>query len=338
MKAKYGLVVTNIGTPNTPTAKDVGTYLSEFLMDPQVLRIPALFRFLLVRGIIVPFRASKSAEKYKKVWTEQGSPLMQHSKDFVGALQESLGSEWIVELGMRYGTPNFEQACDQLNKHNLEKVFLLPLFPQYALSSSQSSIDHFKKIFFQKQKSLEPKVIDAFFNHPGYTQSWVDVFKKHRPQNFDHVIFSYHGLPQSHLSVLDPVCSKCPQDKECPAHHDTIKTCYRKQCFATTKNLIQALGLSNSECTVGFQSRLGPAWIGPNTETVIDDLAAKGKKNIVVCCPSFVSDCLETLEEVQIGLRERFIERGGESLTMIPCLNAHPTWIQTAKEIVCAQI
>jgi len=346
--ARYGLLLTNIGTPKSFSKEDVGRYLEEFLTDPMVIRAPKLVRNLLVKGLIVPFRAEKSAKLYRKIWTNEGSPLLVQSKKFAEKLQQSLGTDWRVRIGMRYGEPSFNQALASMSVEQLDKIILFPMFPQYALSSSQSSIDQFHAEIqnYEKKKGLslsgKTHVIEPYFSTPRFIESWVTLFLESAPTEFDHVVMSFHGLPLSHLAVLSEKCKACPKMEPCKAECDkeaSQANCYRRQSFRTAELIAQSLKLKPDQYSVGFQSRLGPLeWIRPNTVDVVKNLAAQGKKKIVVLCPSFVADCLETLEEVHMGLKEIFIEAGGESLIPVPCLNAHDHWIESAKELVCKNL
>lgn len=343
--AKRAVLLTNIGTPKSFLAEDVGRYLSQFLMDPNVIRAPALIRTLLVKGIIVPFRAAKSAALYKKVWTPEGSPLMVYSKRFSEKLQLALGNEWIVRIGMRYGDPSFENALKGLPLADLDELVLFPLFPQYALSSTQSSMDHFKETLAALKSSTPlPRVvrsIPSFHDHQGFIEAWKVLFQTHAPAEFDHVVMSFHGLPKAHLTTLSKSCIGCPKTEACSsveAHRKQTPLCYRRQSFETAELIAKALGLPKEKYSVGFQSRLGPnEWIQPDTVEVVKNLAKQGKGKVVVLCPSFIADCLETLEEVQIRLKEDFIEAGGKEFFGLPCLNAQDHWVHAAKEILCAK-
>lgn len=342
---RKGVLLSNIGTPRSFSPEDVGKYLNQFLMDPNVIRAPTPIRALLVKGIIVPFRSKKSAALYKKIWTPEGSPLLVYSKRFAEKLQSVLGNNWFVRVGMRYGEPSFESALKSMPLDELDELILFPLYPQYALSSTQSSIDHFQAALASLQQggkisSLLPvRTIQPFYNNIQVVEAWAQLFRAKAPKEFDHVVMSFHGLPKAHLTTLSQSCSGCPKTSACPTtdqHRKLTPLCYRRQSFETAALIAKSLKLSPDHYSVGFQSRLGPAeWIGPDTLSVVKDLAARGKKRIVVLCPSFVADCLETLEEVQLGMKETFIEAGGEEFHALPCLNADDFWVAAAKEILC---
>jgi len=338
--AKYGVLLTNIGTPSSPSRPDVARYLREFLMDPHVIRLPWPLRALLVQGVIVPFRAARSAALYEKVWMPEGSPLLVHSLEFAKKLQEQLGGDWLVELGMRYGAPSFETAMAQLQAAGVEKLVLFPLFPQYALSSTQTSLDHAAR--FVQSAKLPVQKVEAFYDDAGFVDAWVEQFREMAPKKFEHVIMSFHGLPTAHLTALSADCAKCPKDKSCYPEveaNPSQKNCYRRQSLRTAELIAGRLGLRMDQYTVSFQSRLGVnEWILPNTVNVVDELCRQGVKRLVVMCPSFVADCLETVEEVHIQLRERFLTGGGEEFTVISCLNAHPRWVRAAQELICKNV
>lgn len=345
---RYGVLLTNIGTPNSTDPKDVGAYLDQFLMDPRVIRVPWIFRALLVKGIIVPFRAARSAALYQKVWTREGSPLMVHSKRFAERLQAALGDEWAVRIGMRYGQPSFESALRSMNAGALDKLVIFPLYPQYALSSTQSSLDHavdaVKAALDVKEFPAKPKISSVlpFYLHPGYIDSWREIFAETVLGDYDHVVMSFHGLPKAHMTVLARQCEKCPKTEPCPTSTDAVKeqgNCYRRQSYRTAEAIAKAIGIPAGKYTVSFQSRLGyNEWILPNTVQVVDDLRKKNVEKLVVLCPSFVADCLETLEEVQISLKERFLKAGGKEFTALSCLNTHRRWVEAAQEIVCKSV
>ncbi len=339
---KIGVLVTNIGTPNSPTREDVKLYLNEFLMDPQVIRLPWVFRALLVQGVIVPIRAGRSARLYQKIWRVEGSPLLVESLSFKTQLQQALGDKWVVALGMRYGQPSIQQALETMLAAGIQRLVVFPLFPQYALSSTQSSIDAALVQLTKLRPKMQPTMIEEFHLNPGFIEAWCEQFHAKALRPYDHVVFSFHGLPKAHLTILSQACAGCPKTAPCPpvVDADASQTkCYRRQSFRTAAAIADKLGLKSGDYSVGFQSRLGPnEWILPNTVDVLNQLVESGKKRVVVLCPSFVTDCLETLEEVQMGLCEQFLDAGGQEFTAIDCLNSHPAWVSAAKEIVCQSL
>jgi len=332
-----GVLLVNLGTPKTPKTKDVRIYLREFLQDPRVIDINPLARWILVNLIIVPFRAPKSAAKYQLIWTEQGSPLLLHTEALGRAVQEALGSDYAVEVAMRYGEPSISSKLEKLQRKNVSEIRALPLYPQYASSSTGSTEAAILKYIRHRPNMPEVKFIPPFFDHPGFLQSFVEVGKaplaKAHP---DHIIFSFHGLPERHILKEDIGGKHCLKSPDCC---DRIVPsngmCYRAHCFQTARGIAEGLGLKKDDFSISFQSRLGRTpWIQPFTDHLIKDLARQGKKRIAVFCPSFIADCLETLEEVALGFRKSFKELGGEELILIPSLNAHPTWVETVQKMI----
>ncbi len=336
--ATTAVLLANLGSPGSTEVKDLRKYLGEFLMDERVIDIPYLVRLLLVRGIIVPFRSPKSAAKYKTIWTENGSPLIHISKQVQKHLHEKMNLP--VELCMRYGNPTAEAAFEKLVSENpdLKEVVLVPLYPHYAMSSYETAAVQVKGIHHRKAYSFSLKVVPPFYNHPGYIQALANSFKPFLEKPFDHLLFSYHGIPERHVRKTDMTKIHCLVTADCchvasPAH----QTCYRHQVFETTKLTAEALGLSANQFSTSFQSRLGAdAWLKPFSVELFEKFSKQGIKKLVVACPAFVSDCLETLEEIQVEGRETFIKNGGEEFTVIPCLNESEEWIETLSKLVMA--
>lgn len=333
MKPKIGVLLINLGTPDSPKTPDVRKYLREFLMDGRVIDIPAVARFLLVNGIIAPFRAPKSAKEYKKLWTEEGSPLLFHSEHVAEGLQKLLPKEYHVALAMRYQSPSLPDVLADLKKMKLEKIIVLPLFPQYASSTVGSA--HQRVMEIVSKWLLIPKMvlIDTYAAHPAVIQTFAENGRKHMDKHeFDHFIFSYHGLPQRHLKKESKTCKigNC-----CDRYGQQNRLCYRAQCFETSRHLAKALGLSEEDYTVCFQSRLGnDPWITPYTEDVIKDLAKEGKKSILAFSPAFTADCLETTIEVGEEYKELFEEEGGQHWELVESLNSNPIWIEGLRDMV----
>jgi len=329
--AKRGVVLMNLGSPESTEVKDVRKYLMQFLMDERVIDYPYIFRLLLIGGIIVPFRASKSAEAYKRVWTKEGSPLIVLTRQLQQALQAKVQEP--VEMAMRYGNPTMEDAFDKLIQRapGLEEVIAIPLYPHYAMSSYETAVEHAKAVHTKKKYPFSLSFIKPFYNEPNYIHALTESIKPYLQQEYDQVLFSYHGLPQRHMTKADPTKSHCLKVENCcevpsPAH----TTCYRHQCWTTTQLLAQNLSIPADKVGFSFQSRLGrEEWLKPYTALRLTELPKEGVKKLVILCPAFVSDCLETLEEIAMEGKESFLHAGGESFTVIPCLNIHPLWVQS---------
>ena len=331
-----GLLLINLGTPDEPTTAAVRRYLREFLSDPRVIDINPVGRALLLHGVILRTRPAKSAHAYRAVWDpERGSPLLSHSKDLAAAVTAKLGERWHVELAMRYGSPSIASAMTRLRDARVDRIVVLPLYPQYAASSTATSVARVMELASTGWDTVPLDIVPAFYDDEGFLQSVTSVAEPAlvaaRP---DHVLFSYHGLPERQIKKSDPTQQHCLRDASCcDAITSANQNCYRAQCYATTRSLVARLGLKAGDYTVCFQSRLGRTpWITPHTDVLLDELAKAGKKRLAVLCPAFVADCLETLEEIGIRAREQFKASGGEELTLVPSLNATPAWVDS----VCA--
>ena len=308
-----GILLINLGTPDAPTVNAVRRYLREFLTDPRVVNLSFLPRWLLVNVIIAPFRAYSSAKLYKSIWQAAGSPLLLNSQKLQNKISQQLGGGYVVELGMRYGAPSIKQALKNLMQHNCRKIIVLPLFPQYSNAATGSAI---AKTLFELQQYWhipEIKVYKDFYDRPEYIYSLSNSTKKSLHKiKFDHLLFSYHGLP---------------------ANADGAEY-YRVQCYATTRLVAAELGLAAKQYGTAFQSRLGRLpWITPYMELVLEELAKSGVKNLAVVCPSFVADCLETIEEIGIKARNRWQELGGDNFHLVPCLNDTATWVNNITKL-----
>jgi len=318
----------NLGSPDSTEVKDVRRYLNEFLMDERVIDIPFIARALLVRGIIVPFRAPKSAEAYKAIWTKEGSPLVVFTKHLQQALQKELDEP--VAIAMRYGSFSPAEAFAELLAANpsLEEVILLPLYPHYAMSSYETAVEYVKDQYKANNYSFQLTVIKPFYDNVDYIEALSENIKSHLDKEYDHILFSYHGIPERHIRKSDTTGCHCLQVTDCchtpsPAH----ATCYRHQIFTTTRLVTERLGIPANKFSISFQSRLGKGWLQPFTDIRLMEMPKEGIKKLLVICPAFVSDCLETLEEIEIRGKESFLHAGGESYEMIPCLNTHPLWV-----------
>jgi ferrochelatase len=336
--ARTGVLLANLGTPDSPSRRDVRRYLREFLSDPRVIDLPALPRWLLVNLAIAPFRPRRSAAAYQKIWRPDGSPLLAHGRALRDGVARALGPDHVVALGMRYGSPSRASALSELAAARVGRIVALPLFPQWAESSTGSAAACLAREAKARSDAPPLQVLPAFFDAPGFLEAWEAVARPALAQaRPDHVLFSYHGLPERQVKAADPTASHCLARADCcdappPA---VLERCYRAQCLATTRALAGRLGLVPGSCSSSFQSRLGRTpWIRPFTDHVLPELAARGVKRLAVLCPSFVADCLETLEEIGIRGREQWHSLGGESLCLVPSLNAHPRWVEAVAAMV----
>ncbi len=319
--SKRRLLLLNLGSPDAPTPEAVKRYLKQFLSDPFVIDIPQPLRYVLVNGLIIPKRKFSSAEAYEKVWTENGSPLVDITRSFAVSVSEELGSTWDVRWAMRYGSPSISSV---LGDWNDQELYVVPLYPQYAESSTRTALEEVRRwakgSFFYLQD---------FFSEPEFIQSEVrqiqNSLSAYRP---DHLLLSFHGLPEHHLQKLYPKhCTLSPNcsDQVTPEN----RLCYRAQSFATARAITSGLDYPSANVRIGFQSRLGRRpWIKPYTDVVVEELAKNGARKLLVACPSFVADCLETLEEIQMRLSEQFISAGGEELRMVPAPNNEIHWVK----------
>jgi len=332
-----GLLLINLGTPDEPTTPAVRRYLREFLSDPRVIDINPVGRALLLHGVILRTRPAKSAHAYQQVWDkDRGSPLMAHSKDLAAGVTAKLGDGWRVELAMRYGNPSIERGFKALRDAGVDRIVVLPLYPQYAASSTATSVARVMELASGGWDTVPIDIVPAFYADPGFLGAFEAVARPAldaaKP---DHVLFSFHGLPERQIKKSDPTGSHCLANKTCcNAITSANQNCYRAQCFSTARALADRLGLKETDYTICFQSRLGRTpWITPHTDVVLDELAKAGKKRLAVLCPAFVADCLETLEEIGMRAREQFKSGGGDELTLVPSLNATPAWVDAVAAI-----
>ncbi len=327
-----GILLVNLGTPDSTAVPDVRKYLREFLMDKRVIDINAIGRWALVNLIIAPFRAPKSAHEYSKLFDERGSPLKYFGFDVRDMLQQRLGTDYKVALGMRYQSPSIQSALDEL-KH-CASIHVIPLFPQYASATTGSVHDKVMEIVKDWQIIPTMTFTSKFFEEELYLQTIVtNAHKKMAEDTYDHVVFSYHGIPERQI-YKGSVGNQCKIGSCCNAYHDKNQYCYRAQCFQNSRLLAERLGLTADQYTVCFQSRLGKTpWIQPYAEDVIADLAKRGIKKVLVFSPAFVSDCLETTVEVGETFAEDFIHQGGEKWTLVPSLNAEDSWVACLEQL-----
>lgn len=337
MDERRGLLLVNLGTPDAPETKEVRRYLREFLSDPRVLDIAAPLRWALLELLILPTRPARSAEAYRKVWTEAGSPLLVHGQALTQRLAEALGPKWAVQLGMRYGNPSLGSALEKLTAAGVRSITLFPLYPQYASSSTGSTLERVHHLTGMAWNVPALQVVQPFFDHPAFLDAWVEVARPVLSEaRADHVLFSFHGLPERQVLKSDVSGRHCLQSPGCcDVSVAENRWCYRAQCFSTARALTARLGLVAERTTVSFQSRLGRTpWLKPYTDLLLPELVQKGVKRLAVLCPAFVADCLETLEEIGIRAQQDFLRAGGESLTLVPSLNAHPAWVRSLVQML----
>ncbi|GCC51252.1 ferrochelatase [Chryseotalea sanaruensis] len=333
MSSKTGVLLINLGTPDSPSVSDVRSYLSQFLNDPRVIDIPWLLRKILVNGIIVPFRAPKSAKVYKKLWTENGSPLLYHSVNVKNLLQKELEGTHDVYLAMRYKNPSIPSVLEEMRKKNYDRLIIVPMFPQYASASTGSALDEVMRVIRTWWVIPELKIISQYYDHPLYIKGFEERGKQHNLAEYDHILFSYHGLPERQVDKVydSDLCANHNCEHEVDEDN---KYCYKATCYATTRLLAEKLNIPKEKYTVCFQSRLDKKWLEPFSDKVVEDCARKGMKKILVFSPAFTADCLETTIEIGEEYQEIFEEHGGEKVQLVESLNSHPLWIECLKDIV----
>jgi protoporphyrin/coproporphyrin ferrochelatase len=334
---KKGVVLINLGTPDSPNTPDVRKYLREFLMDGRVIDIPAVLRWILVNGIIAPFRAPKSAKTYKKLWTEKGSPLKVYGEAAEVALQDRLGSEYMVRLAMRYQNPSMPKVLEEFRQAGVSELIIIPFFPQYASATTGSVYEEAMRILSTWQTIPKVSFTNQFYNHPLFLKYYKEA-SKHLVHSgkFDHILFSYHGVPARHIRKGDYTGgNQCKLGSCCDTLGLHNQLCYRAQCFATSRALAKELGLAEGQFSTAFQSRLGrDPWLEPYTEDVVQSYPKEGKKRMLVFSAAFVADCLETTIEIDEEYKELFEENGGEHFEMLPSLNDSPQFIDLLEDLV----
>ncbi|MDC0460404.1 ferrochelatase [Crocinitomicaceae bacterium] len=332
---KTCVLLIQLGTPDSPKTSDVRRYLSEFLNDPRVIDLPFIARKLLVNGIIVPFRAPKSAKIYQELWEMSGgvSPLITHTENVTQLLQEKMDEEFTVEFAMRYQNPSMDMVLEKIRKVNYDKIIIIPLFPQYASASSGSAIEKAMNIIRKWWVIPELKIVSQFWDSEGYINSIVERSKAFDLKSYDHVLFSYHGLPERHVDKVYEGSDLCT-DQPCETElNEKNKLCYKATCFATTRLIAEKLNLKESDYTVCFQSRLTKRWLTPFSDQVVEECAKKNAKRLLVFSPAFVADCLETLVEIGSEYQEIFEEHGGKTVDLVPSSNDHPEFISCLNEL-----
>jgi len=327
---KQAILLVNLGSPDAPDEPSVRAYLNQFLMDPYVIQLPWPLRRLIVSLLVLPKRPKDSAHAYQSIWSPEGSPLIALSRQLQKALQAK--TTLPVFMAMRYGKPSIESAlCELQAQGDIDEVLFIPLYPHFADSTVQTSVAEAERVIKQHKLTFNLKVQASFYAQEDYIQSLVTSAQEALASEYDHLLFSYHGLPESHLKKADPTGQHCMNSPDCCSQASTAHaTCYRHQVLETTKAFVTKAQIPADKYSIAFQSRLGRAkWLEPSTEEILRELAAKGIKKVLVICPAFVTDCLETLEEIGIRGQEVFTEAGGELLTLVPCLNDHPEWVDT---------
>ena len=332
------VILINVGTPDSPSVKDVRRYLTEFLNDPRVIDLPWLLRKILVNLIILPFRATKSAKLYKLIWTDKGSPLMFHSKNVRDKLQDQLGdNKYTVFVAMRYANPNIRDVLKQIGTSGFSKLIVVPMFPHYASSSSGTAIRAVMEQIKNWNVIPEVRFVGQFYDNPQFIEAFADRIRSYHPEKYDHVIFSYHGLPVRHMDRVHHgiECSGCTCHKQIPSHG---AFCYRATTYETTRLLTACLGLPEGKFSQSFQSRLSDKWLKPYTDQLLQQKAGEGVRNLLIVAPAFVADCLETTVELGIDYKSQFLKAGGENLDYVESLNDSPDWIDTLRHIIDIEV
>ena len=333
MKAKTAVLLMNVGSPDKPTVPAVRKYLTEFLNDERVIDLPYLLRKFLVNVIIIPFRAKNSTKLYRQLWTKKGSPLIYISEELKEKLQEELGDNYEVFMGMRYGNPGYKAALADIKKKGFEKLILLPLFPQHAMSTTETSFVAAQKEIKKLGIKAEVSEIGQFYQDPKFIDAFAERISQYNLEDYDHIILSYHGLPNRHLEKCHPgiKVENCSCQNAMPEHG---AMCYRATVYETSRLLAAKLNLRPEQYSVGFQSRLSKNWLTPFTDELLAEKLAEGKKKILIAAPSFVTDCLETIVEIEFEYAEDFMKEGGEKLQLVSSLNAEDSWVETLVNII----
>ena len=337
MKKKTGVLLINLGSPDDATVPAVYRYLTEFLNDGRVIDINAIGRFILVNLIIIPLRVFNSTKLYKKLWTENGSPLIHAGYQLRDEVAKGFGEDVDIHLAMRYGNPSMDDVLKQMSKEHYHKIIILPLFPQYASASTGSALEKAMKLIRKWYVIPEIEIISQYFDNDGYIETVAERAREHDIKSYDHILFSYHGLPVRQVD-------KVYEDRQCSNHdceseiNEENYYCYKATCFATTRLIAEKLGLDESQYTVCFQSRLDKNWLTPFADKVVIEKAKSGSKRILMFSPAFVSDCLETTVEIGEEYHELFQEHGGEKIQLVSSLNTHPLWVKTVQEMIQERI
>lgn len=330
---KTAVVLMNVGSPDEPKIGPVWRYLTEFLNDKRVIDLPWLLRKFLVNFIIIPFRVKNSTKLYKLLWTEKGSPLIYHSYEMKQKLQAKLGDRFEVYVAMRYQKPDYKRVIRQIKVQGFKKLVLFPLYPHHAMSTTETTVVAVEQELKKQKVDIELKVVDQFYDHPGFLNAFAAQGRKYKPESYDHIVFSYHGLPNRHLEKSHPgiTVEQCSCQNSIPEHGHH---CYRATCYATSRLLARELGIKPENYSVAFQSRLDNKWMEPFTDEMLLSKLQEGKKRILVFAPAFVTDCLETIIEIGDEYKEEFLKNGGERLQLVESLNAEPAWIDTMTDLI----
>lgn len=325
---KRAVLLINLGTPAQPEPKEVRRFLRQFLNDPKVIDIHWLLRKILVNWVIIPFRTKKSTKLYRRLWNDRGSPIAYYLKSLGNQLQTQHPNQADYYVAMRYGEPAIETILDHLNQKEYNSLQIIPLFPQYAESTTGSVIDRCKHLLTQFPNIKNVTYLSHFYHERWFIEAFTQKINAYKPHTFDHILFSYHSLPLKHIEKQHPNqrSEQCVCEQQMPPFGST---CYKAQCYETTRKLIHSLQMHHMQHSVAFQSRFSKRWIGPYTDQVITELALAGKKRILVVAPSFVADCLETIVEIQQDYAHLFKSSGGEELVLVESLNDEPHWVET---------
>tara|TARA_R100000027_G_scaffold52103_3_gene40868 strand:- start:46405 stop:47442 length:1038 start_codon:yes stop_codon:yes gene_type:complete len=331
MAQKTGVLLLNLGSPASTSVSDVRDYLREFLMDERVLDAPAPIRWVVVNGFILPSRPKNSAAAYERVWTDEGSPLIVKSEK----VRELLDREDCPTfLAMNYGEPSIANEVQKIKNEGITRLFIMPQYPHYAMSSYETVVVKTMKTLREIAPGIQTTLLQPFYQDDDYLGALETVIRPYLQKNPDLVLFSFHGIPERHLRKTDPSHAHCLESADCCENcHPAHSTCYRHQCFQTAHKTAARLGLSKEQYSISFQSRLGrDPWLKPYTDKKLEELPKLGVKRLLVICPAFVTDCLETLEEISMEGKESFLESGGEFFEQIPCLNDHPAWVEVLRK------
>ncbi len=330
---KKGILFVNLGSPKSTEVSDVRTYLREFLSDKYVIDTSWLLRKFIVECVILPRRPRKSAKAYQSIWWDEGSPLIVISQRFTEKVKEILDVP--VALAMRYGNPSIDEGISELKKQDVCDILVIPLYPHYAMSTVTTVVEKAKEVQQKKHPNIHLEFLPVWYNHPDYIEVLSNNIEKNLPKEFDYLLFSYHGVPHSHIFKTDNTKSHCQINNECckKSNDETGQkaqsVCYRHQCFTTSWLTAKKIGLSDDQYGISFQSRLGnQPWLKPSTDETLEALPSKGKRKIAMVCPAFVSDCLETLEEIKMEGKKDFLDAGGKEFHYIDCLNDQDTWVK----------
>lgn len=335
---KKGVLLINLGSPDSPSVPDVRRYLAQFLMDSYVIDIPWLLRFLVIYGVVLPKRPQETAKGYSKVWMAEGSPLLVYSRALKAAMMPLVANETTsLYLAMRYGQPAIFDVLRQMQADGVTELVVVPLYPHYAMSSTKTAVRECETSLARLHWEPKVRTVSPFYAHPKYIAALVSrISETLAAVTWEHLLFSYHGLPERHIKKTDPTGACCLRQPDCCfAPGAAHATCYRHQVFETTRLVAESMGLSPDQYSVSFQSRLGrDKWLEPFTDPHVEVLSQRGVKHLAVVCPAFVADCLETIEEIGEVTRDKFLHMGGESFTLVPCMNSDPEWVAALAEIV----